>query len=273
MMHWTIVIKGPNNYRTLEILPDATHQTMCLIYKESDPMARDSDPVATYEGDLEDFEQVLRHHPMRNTNYSACFNNCQHFVATFLIFLQASTINYPDKHFLPVSLYHELISDVLEGQGEFLCHKPNHFLIAMQAMSVQMAGGASGAAFVASGTTVTAAVRAPGIFGWLGCTVSATAPAWYAGLASLAVPVCAGATIALWARYIHIYEAWKRDTKFVDPRIRGFPTAYRAPINAVRNETSSSPRFKDIFPSDGVFGSFPSIFAIIFSAVPIPIVF
>jgi hypothetical protein len=272
MMHWIIVIKSPTSYRTVEILPDLANATMCLICRESDPI--DSDPVATYEGDLEDFEQVLRHHPMRNTDYSACFNNCQHFTATFLIFLQAWTKNYPDKHFLPVSPYRELISGVLERQGEFLWHKPNLFLMAAQAVSVPMVGGVSGAAFVASGATVTTAVPASGIFGWLGCTVSATAPAWYAGLASLAAPVFAGTTIVLWGRYIHICEMWKRDTKFVDPRIRGFPTAYRAPINATRDETGSgSPRLNDISPSNGVSGSFPTIYAAIFSAALIPIIF
>jgi len=49
-----------------------------------------SHPFATYEGSLEDIDEMLRILPMRSWDeYPAFFNNCQHFVATFIIFLQA----------------------------------------------------------------------------------------------------------------------------------------------------------------------------------------
>lgn len=49
-----------------------------------------SHPFATYEGSLEDIDEVLKILPMRSGDeYSAFFNNCQHFAATFIIFLEA----------------------------------------------------------------------------------------------------------------------------------------------------------------------------------------
>jgi hypothetical protein len=271
--HWAIVIESPTmaTPRIIEIAPDAQLQTVYLTYA---PAPSDSfanlQPVATYTGDLEDFDQVLRHHPMRNKIYSACFNNCQHFAAAFFVFLEALAHDHPKKSFVPAPGYQELITNVFEGEDEHLWHRPNIFLQVAQAMGVKTALGVTalgvtalgvgGITLAASRATVTLTVPAPGIAGWFGFTIPAIAPAWYARTATTTATICAVAAFGIGVGYLYKRSVWKRETTFVDPRRRGgFPTGDKPPINA--NELDGTTGSRGRPP--------PSSYVAILSAAPI----
>jgi hypothetical protein len=44
-------------------------------------------PLCTWRGKLKDITELIQAHPMRYSTYSACWSNCQHWVATMLVFM------------------------------------------------------------------------------------------------------------------------------------------------------------------------------------------
>lgn len=90
MKHWALVFNPKNHFyesRRVEVGYDS--DGMIQMRNTSHNMPLPSYPFADYEGYLSDIDEVLKIHPMAGHRYSMVFNNCQHFVATFLVFLEA----------------------------------------------------------------------------------------------------------------------------------------------------------------------------------------
>lgn len=86
--HWLLVVTGPDGQTIIELKKSNNEK----IYFHNGPSTSTPDttyPVAAYVGERSDFDLVLSHHPMnKNSNDGVDINNCQHFVATFLVFLK-----------------------------------------------------------------------------------------------------------------------------------------------------------------------------------------
>jgi hypothetical protein len=192
-------------------------------------MYQESSFVALYTGTWDDFKQVIEHHPQRGTKYSETFNNCQHFVGHFFLLLHAFARETPGRKFIVRNndLYETILSGVFEGDATHLWHKSNLFLSVRNVIPHSAAIVATGGAAVAAEATVltTATVPATGLAGWFGMTTttSVLVPAAYASAAAVAVPIALGASVASFASYLYVSGQWRKRTKFVDPRIHGFP--------------------------------------------------
>lgn len=209
-MHWAIVISQPTGCRIVELLING--DTTNIRDEIITPI--DYVPVATFVGELEDIDSVLqRQQSSMNMTYSFCFNNCQHFAATFLIHLHALAEHHLEKFFQPQPMYAE-VTNVLKEKDGFLWHRPN-ILFYVGHLSTRICMVAANVASSAATATVTA--PAQGLLGFFGATV--TAPACYAGIAAFSVPLLYAAPVLAGGMCLINTRKWKRDTQFVDPRI------------------------------------------------------
>jgi hypothetical protein len=205
-------VRHDNEYRIIVLIKEG----FCVLkdYK-SGPVK--CTPVGIYEGDPDDFRHVLEKHPMRYSEYSEAFNNCQHFVATFLVFLEALAMHNDGKTFHKFTRYADVI-DVLGVKNDDLFNEANLFLKAGTIVACEGGLGLSGAA--ATAAQATTVVPASGLAGFLGMTTTVAAPT--AGLAAVAAPVCAGLAVGAVIGTIAGCMKWYPKTTFPDPRRVGF---------------------------------------------------
>jgi hypothetical protein len=117
--HWALVITSTTMARIVDLTtPDVKKIYFRVRDFEVDhhlvrtmPM-HNKYPVGLFEGHEDDFDLVLRHHPARGLPYSSTFNNCQHFVANFLLLLKARADTSSTKSFQPTALCHKIVNDV-----------------------------------------------------------------------------------------------------------------------------------------------------------------
>jgi hypothetical protein len=97
--HWVLVFTPPSNEVsiTVELAPgdDPGAHIYTPLREHEGPY--EAFPLGTFFGRLGGIEKVLTAHPQRGTMYSSCFNNCQHYVAIFLLFLQAFAKSTPGR--------------------------------------------------------------------------------------------------------------------------------------------------------------------------------
>jgi hypothetical protein len=241
--HWSLVftpVLYPVVVRTVEVIPNIDGNVAFTNEEHAGPIPFVT--VAEYMGSEEDIERVLEAHPMRGTKYSACFNNCQHFVATFLLLLESFVYKKANKSFqINDRTQMQEVLDVLTSEGMRLYNKPNMVLQFAQLSHLTLSGGvAIGLAQAAEATvtyTVTSTVPAAGIAGWFGATTSVAssvvAPAVYAPLAAAVVPFAAIATVGTGAAYLWQSNSWKSKTMFNNPKYHGFPKGQLRPLKPV----------------------------------------
>jgi hypothetical protein len=205
--------------------------------------------VAIYEGELSDTDSILEAHPMRGSCYSAFFNNCQHFVATFLHFLDAFAFEPNDKSFTvtnPARI--ERVQSVLTRDGRQLYNATNMQLEAARVKAVVGAGVAFVAASIGAqatvASTVVSTVPASGIMGWLGATTTATStvvvPAAYAAISATAAPIAFGGALVAGFGYKWNERTWKDKTTFNHPFFSGFPPGMRRPLSLAERTASEN---------------------------------
>ena len=183
----------------------------------------DAHPLATFTGYLDDILKLMQVHPMRGTSYSPTYNNCQHWVATLLIFIRAFSDSTPGRQYevtsANMSRYYNVLG-VLTPDGDRLHHTPNFLLQWVHLVAAGGGAAAVGAATVAAEATVM--VPASGIAGWLGFTVAA--PTAMAAVATATLPFTAVAAAIVGGSYVYNHYWRRRTTIFDDPRKRGCPT-------------------------------------------------
>jgi len=213
-------ISGDTTSIRLEL--DSLRTGKAAITKRSSDIRLPSHPLATYQGYPSDIDKVLVVLPIRDGDqYSPYFNNCQHFAATFLIFLEAFALENPEGSFriTEVSRMSQVLS-VLNQDGPKRSNKANIYMVS----SAPVAGIATAGALAAAEATVVSTAPAAGVLGWFGVTTTVVAPAAYAGLAAAIAPFTAVATVAAGAALLYQCNTWKGKTEFNDPRDSGFPS-------------------------------------------------
>jgi hypothetical protein len=216
--HWALVfspLTTSSMHHTIEIFPNLKDNV--AIRHEKSKSSVSSYIFAFYRGSPDDIERILEAHPMRRTRYHPCFNNCQHFAATFLILLRVYTHGSPDRSFkiLDPSRMRQVLS-VLGGEDLKLYNKPN---MQMQSAGLSLSSRAAADLTQAAGATETYTVQKGGIAGWFEAIKSVIAPAASAPLAAASVPLAVG----VGAAYGWHQDQSKINSAFKDPMTYGFP--------------------------------------------------
>lgn len=228
--HWVLVFTPSSKTFafTFEAMPsDDGKETICMPvgYQYS---SQDAFPLGTFYGEWDDLTKILEVHPQRGSKYSPCFNNCQHFVATFLLFLQAFASIRPKTWFKieEPGRYAKIRGVLRNTHGFRIWNTCNIALGRVMFMPIPLAGAATAGVIVAADatvattmtstvvTTVATTVSAGGIAGWLGATTTVLAPAIvpvtqtvmvpaaYSAFAAFCAPLAAGCVAFASASYI-----------------------------------------------------------------------
>ncbi|KAH8828609.1 hypothetical protein DL96DRAFT_1554333 [Flagelloscypha sp. PMI_526] len=177
-------------------------------------------PLGTWTGYLDDVLKMMEVHPMRGTSYSVVHNNCQHWAATLLVFLEAfARITIGRRFDIEYRTRYNNVLKVLTVDGTSLYHTPNSKLANVHLAS--FGGGAAAVSAAAIAAEATVLVPATGIMGWFGATVAV--PTAGAALATAALPFTVGAAAIAGGTYLYKNYSWKSATKFDDPRKHGCP--------------------------------------------------
>jgi hypothetical protein len=223
--HWVLVLTPANN-----------PAWSCLAELRRGPNSKDCDPRAsildektqafplcTWMGILNEIFELFRVHPMTRTSYSAAWNNCQHWAATMLIYMQASPKTEPGRVFNIINwkLYKRVLK-VIKQDGDKLYHDSNLLFEAAHLMSIGGAAGVAGTAAVAAGATTTVILPAAMPVATTGpmaiVHVATTVPTAGAIAGTLTLPVAALGTVALGTLYLYKNKKWRKKTTFDDPR-------------------------------------------------------
>jgi len=228
--HWVLAFSPPSKRFafTFEAVP-REDETICMPIKFIEG-SYDAYPLGTYYGEWSDLIKVLEAHPQRNTAYSACFNNCQHFVAIYLTFLTAfAKYTYGKSLTIIYSSRYDRVTSVLNVQkpsGTQIWNDSNIGLATLNFLPIPAAGAAAIGAAAAAEATVATTVSAGGIAGFFGMTTTVMAPAAYAGIASVCAPLAFAGTGFAGAAYLFNKRDWKRKTLFDNPLVKGFPRGW-----------------------------------------------
>jgi hypothetical protein len=144
--HWVLVFTGEEYAFTIEANRGPGEQQDMLIEMNSCPQAYDAFRLGTFHGEWSDLQKIIEVHPQRRTVYSAWYNNCQHFVAIFLLFLNAFANHTEERHFrLDNSDRYAGITKTLNMSGSTVWNKPNMIMATLKVAAVAGAGATSGA--------------------------------------------------------------------------------------------------------------------------------
>ncbi len=172
--------------------------------------------IGKYEGRKKDFQEVLNAHPMRGSKYSVRFNNCQHFVAIYTLFLEAFAHKHSRSLKVVVPDCLRDVRDALEFGGEYAWNRLNWILNISGFIGTELpfALYLRRAASMARPTVVASSAGA-------GSTMAATTTT---SALAMAVLIVVAAGIAAGILYYYTVRKEKLLTRFLDPRISGFPS-------------------------------------------------
>ncbi|KIM33690.1 hypothetical protein M408DRAFT_6097 [Serendipita vermifera MAFF 305830] len=174
--HWVLVFTSPSQEFALTfegMCGEDTQETFCMRVRKM---------------------PVLEAHPQRNSVYSAGCNNCQHFVAIYLLFLEAFANFKPERIIEFVHQNHYAnIRVILELENE-VRNKPNIVLLALLNLGAGVA-----AAFI---------------------NASLISLLWLPGGIPLLLALAGYGAIAILREIIK----WKKQSKFINPLVSGFPS-------------------------------------------------
>jgi hypothetical protein len=242
--HWKIVFSPFNelyNVYTIEAFPN--REGRVAFHQEIYRTAVSSYVFAEYKGDPEEaIEEVLKAHPMRGTQYTPCFNNCQHFAAAFVRLLQVyADEGRPYRDFKTVDEKQlDAILSVLKPYNFRLYNDPNIFFPFVHGTAsagavtrlavkggtrmVTKYGASYGAASMAgTKASAAAATAASGLIGTKASVAAATAVSACLSTAVLVPAIITAGTFGAGAGYIWQRHSWTRDSMFEDPIYHGFP--------------------------------------------------
>ncbi|KIM33692.1 hypothetical protein M408DRAFT_19936 [Serendipita vermifera MAFF 305830] len=234
--HWVLVFTPPSKEFafTFEAMPgEDKRKTICMPVTNH-MRSHSAFPLGTYYGQWDDLIEILEAHPQRGSEYSSCFNNCQHFVAIYLMFLEAFAnsvskrgirIDQPKRY----DRLRQILRNASQGR---VWNEPNIAVGAMLFTPIPLGGLAGVGALVAAEATTTTTVSAGGLAGFFGMTTTTVVPAAYAGFAACCAPIALGFTSCASAAYLWNKAKWKTNTSFTNPLICGFPFAARLPLRA-----------------------------------------
>jgi hypothetical protein len=222
--HWVLVFTGEEHAVTIEANMDPGEQQNILIERKTVPRAYHAFRLGTFHGEWSDLRNVLRAHPQINTVYSPEYNNCQHFVAIYLLFLNAFAKHAEGRYFIiDNGDRYAGIKKTLNMSEDHVWNNPNMYMVTLGRAVVAGTTGAAGAAVIAAEATTAVTVPAGGIMGWLGVTNVVVVPAAYATFAAVCVPIAVGLVGLKAASILKKRKDWKLKTLFDNPMILGYP--------------------------------------------------
>jgi hypothetical protein len=225
--HWVLVFTGKEHTFTLEAHKNQDEQQVLLIETNVTSRAYQAFQFGIFHGKWSDLNDIIRVHPQRNTAYSAWYNNCQHFVAIYLLFLNAFANHAEGRYFIiDDGDRYAGIQKSLNMSGNHVWNKPNMIMATLKGAAVVSTTGAAGAAAIAAEATTAVTVPGGGLMGWLGVTNVVVAPASYASFAASCVPIAVGLAGLTGASVLKTRNDWKYRTLFVNPLIMGYPLGY-----------------------------------------------
>jgi hypothetical protein len=225
--HWVLVFTGEEYAFTIEANMESREQQEMLIEINSCPQDYHAFRLGSFYGEWSDLRKIIQVHPQRNTVYSTCYNNCQHFVTIYLLFLNAFANHAQGRYFIIDSGdRYASIKKTLNMSGNHVWNKPNMIMATLKAAAVAGGAGLTGAAVIASEATVPATVSAGGIMGFFGFTNVVMVPAAYASLAAFCVPIAVGVTGLTGVTILKKRNDWKHKTLFDNPLVLGYPLGY-----------------------------------------------
>ncbi|KAK1755547.1 hypothetical protein QBC47DRAFT_191001 [Echria macrotheca] len=142
--HWALLFTTAGKKLRIELRP-TPEGTIAIQQTRYDSQSIQSFPVGTFTGLRSDLDDMIAMHPMQGGEYSTRYNNCQHWLATALMFLEALsagrsgrsfTVTHPARH---SSLLGVLESRDYSKSSGILCHRVNMFLMT-RAVLAQAAG-------------------------------------------------------------------------------------------------------------------------------------
>ncbi|KAK6535596.1 hypothetical protein TWF694_002051 [Orbilia ellipsospora] len=103
-------------------------------------------PLGVYTGTWNDILSLMGSHPMYSTEYSAGWNNCQHWVAVMLVFIEAAGTFKAQRSFRVTERgrYDRVLGVLEKVEGSKLCHKVNVVFQVAQGASVHALGAMFG---------------------------------------------------------------------------------------------------------------------------------
>ena len=236
--HWVLVFTGKEHAFTIEANKNSREQQDMLIEINSCPQAYQAFRLGTFHGEWSDLRKIIHVHPQRNTVYSAWYDNCQHFVAIYLLFLNAFANHAQGRYFIiDNGDRYACIKQTLNMSGNHVWNKPNMIMATLKVAAVAAAGATTGATMVAAESTVAVTVPASGIMGWFGFTNAVMVPASYSAIAAFCVPIAVGLTGLTGASILKTRNDWKNKTLFDNPLIVGYPLGYFPDLSFVERPT------------------------------------
>ena len=189
--HWVLVFSGRDVAFTIEAVADGSRERPEILMEVSPcSPSYDAFRLGSYSGRWFDFERILRVHPQRGSIYSVYFNNCQHFVALFLLFLNALAKSEDGKQFnIDNGERYARIKRTLGISGDNVWNKPNLTMSTLSWATIGGGGAAARAAVLLAEAQQVVTVPAGGLLGFFGATQTTMVPAAYAGFAAACVPV------------------------------------------------------------------------------------
>ncbi|KAK0507911.1 hypothetical protein JMJ35_009800 [Cladonia borealis] len=185
-------------------------------------------PLGVWAGCVQDIKELMDDHPMNKSfaKYSAWHNNCQHWVATLLVLLEAQCVKKPNRsfHIQYRKRYRKVLSALAET-GVLLYNKPNPLFQGATNSSMPAGVAAAGLLGMAATAATTVAIELPaaGLMGLLGATetfvIGTTATAG-ATAAMIALPIVGAGVIVGGVVLLIDHLEWKDKTMFRDPRCR-----------------------------------------------------
>jgi hypothetical protein len=221
--HWVLVFSGTEYAFTIEAGADPGKQKDLVMGMNPCPVSYPAFHLGIFYGKWSDLRRILKVHPQRGSPYSPFFNNCQHFVAIYLLFLEAFCSKFEGRgrrFIIRRDNRYAGIRETLNMSGRHVWNKPNTVMAILN-----MAAGATtiGAVFNFNAAeyiedTISAA---DGVMGWLGVRNSLIDSAPYIDFPTFSLPIVVGCTgLAAGAILLNVFD-WSQKTLFHNPKIVG----------------------------------------------------
>jgi len=208
--HWVLVFSGREVAFTIEAVAGSGGRPETLMEVNACSPSYDAFHLGSYFGRWLDLKRILHIHPQRGSLYSAYFNNSQHFVSLYLLFLNALAKSEAGKRFeIHNTERYARIMGTLEISGSNVRNKQNLAASTLSWATIDGGGVAAQAASVLAGANQAITVPAGGLPGLFGATRT------FVGLTA--------------GTYLQERNNWINKTTIQNPMIVGYPNESSRP--------------------------------------------
>ena len=244
--HWVLVFSQGDVAFTFEAFNSSGDVSMLV---SPCPPSYGAFRLGSYYGRWYDLERIMAVHPQRGSLYSATFNNCQHFVALFLLFLNSVAQSKRGRHFsIDNGGRYAKVRGTLNFSGLGVWNKPN---LVMATLNITT--GASGVAVAAArmaGSQQSVILFVGQILGTLGVAETVMSSPYLNAFAAACVPAALGFAGLTTGTYFWKGHDWKYKAMADNPMLVGYPCQVPAP--AFRTEPTCADTVEDFVLQNSV---------------------